>query len=582
MTRVAEDRPILGKTLPSGAALPTQTGAAARPADPGASAAYGVCLHEALELPALAGTVVLAGAEGLHRPVRRLGVWETPDVLPFTREDELLVTTGYPLLDRADQLAGQFVELAGHGVVAVAVKLGAYVESLPDDVLRCADAIGMPVLALPADVSLDDVLNQVLSAVLGRQAALLERSEEIHRALVQVVLGGGGLPEVARALADGLDLSVSVTDAEGRTAAEAEPARAHDAISLADTERADEDGQQDQAVQEHRVVVPIVAGGVGHGSVVAVSRGGEISGPDVHALERAAVVCALVAVKQQAVSAVEERYQADFLRDVLLGRVEDPLAAARHAAAFGWRLDRPVVVLVAQLDPGAARDTTTGDPVTERMANVWRALLRSRDPGAAVCGFATEVVAIAGAGTGVDVERLARDLAASVRDLSAGPVSSSGAASGHASARRRCTTGVSRVVPGLPGLATAYEQARTCVRVSRQVHGPGGLAHFDRLGVHRLLSLVPDTSELRAFLDETLGELALPTPAARDLRRTLEVLLDTNLNVAETARRLHFHYNTLRYRIGKLERILGPFTQDADLRLDLALALRIMPMRGLG
>ena len=137
-------------------------------------------------------------------------------------------------------------------------------------------------------------------------------------------------------------------------------------------------------------------------------------------------------------------------------------------------------------------------------------------------------------------------------------------------------------MPGIAGLAAAYEQARTCVRVSRQVHGPGGVAHFDRLGVHRLLSLVPDSSELRTFLDETLKELARSTAEARDLRRTLEVLLDTNLNVAETARRLHFHYNTLRYRIGKLERILGPFTEDADLRLDLALALRIMPMRGLG
>lgn len=558
MTRVAEDRPVLGSGLPSqpsaDRAARTRVPAGSDREQP-ATPALGISVRDALALAALSGARVLAGADGLDRQVLRLGVWETPDVLPFTRADELLVTTGYPLLGREEQLAAQVEQLAAAGVVAVAVKLGAYVEGLPDDVLRRADVIGLPVLALPADVSLDDVLNQVLGAVLGRQAALLARSEEIHRALVQVVLGGGGLPEVARALADGLDVSVVVVDTDGRVAAQA----GEDVDTAAGTRDA-----------PGRVVVPIVAGGVSHGDVVAVARGGQISPQDVHALERAAVVCALVTVKQLAVGAVEERYQADFLRDVLLGRNDDPTSAARHAASLGWQLDRPVVVVVAQPDEGASLTGPSGDLVTDRVASTWRALLRSRDVGAAVCGFATEVVAIVGAG-GTDVERLARDLSAAARD-----------GGSPSSAKRVLTTGVSRVVPGVAGLATAYEQARTCVRVSRQVHGPGGVAHFDRLGVHRLLSLVPDSVELRTFLDETLGELARPSAQARDLRRTLEVLLDTNLNVAETARRLHFHYNTLRYRIGKLERILGPFTADADLRLDLALALRIMPMRGLG
>jgi purine catabolism regulator len=275
----------------------------------------------------------------------------------------------------------------------------------------------------------------------------------------------------------------------------------------------------------------------------------------VHGLERAATVAALAITKRLAVAAVEDKYRADFLRDLLTGRVAEVDTAVVHARSFGWEIDRPLVAVVASSDEAAS------PPVAERFARAWLAVLRPRDPGAAVVSFNQEVVALLGVPRDGDVDRLLADLDRRVKDA------------------RSFSLGVSRAAATPAELPQAYEQARTAVRIGRRLHGGGARASFDRLGVHRLLAMVPDQEELRRFADEALGELAGDRAEYGDLRRTLEVLLDNNCNVAEAARSLHFHYNTLRYRIDKLERMVGPFTRDPALRLDLALALRVLELR---
>ena len=425
---------------------------------------------------------------------------------------------------------------------------------------------------------------RALEQIVERQAALLEREDEVHRVLVRIVLAGGALAELGDAVAGFFGGAAVVTTTDGRVLAiagaeaEVERTRALDCFDrtgrlLVESEPV---GPRDPGSPgSNRAFVKIVAGSSDHGLLGAFSPERPLTAADVHLLERAATVAALAITKEQAVAAVEGKYRAEFLRDALAGRAGEAADAVSHAASLGWDLSRPMVVVVAETDENDEQTTRSPDEVRslqERFVRAWVQAVRARDSSVPVAGFSQEVVALLPVGADTDPDAVLRtvgDIAKVVRGDGGG-------------GRRSFSTGVSRPVTSAADLPAAYDEALKAVHVGRQMHGESALTHFDGLGIYRLLALIPDGADLHRFVEESLGELATDDSAENaDLRNTLSVLLDTNLNVAETARQLFFHYNTLRYRIAKLERMLGPFTSDPQLRLTLALALRIRQMRGI-
>jgi len=82
-------------------------------------------------------------------------------------------------------------------------------------------------------------------------------------------------------------------------------------------------------------------------------------------------------------------------------------------------------------------------------------------------------------------------------------------------------------------------------------------------------------SEGEAFCADVLGSLeAYDAAHGTTLVATLETFLATR-NAALAARRLYLHYNTLKNRLAKIEEVIGPYLDDPDRCLSLALALRM-------
>jgi purine catabolism regulator len=411
----------------------------------------------------------------------------------------------------------------------------------------------------------------------SRSRDTLERDDALHIALTQVVLEGGDLSQIAAELSAVLDVGVLVTSSDGRERAavlDDDLRAALDKAGLLDPTgrfRVEKAGRQGALVGDGWArMLRVVAAGADLARLVCVRADGPITDLDVRAMERASAVAALFITRQEAVAAVESKYRGDFLRDVFLGRAGEQAYVVEHAEGFGWDLQRPLVVVAAEIDAPSPEEPPVSQlkhrQFQERFSAAWRQVAAAVDPGVASVDFSSEVVTLLPVVEGSTSDVVGRTVHAVAGDRGGG--------------RRSFSVGVSRVVTDLGNLPDAYAQARRALEVGRRIHGRGSTTWFDHLGLHRLIALVPDTGELKAFAHDVLGALAGTTPEAADLRLTLQVLLDTNFNVAEAARTQFFHYNTMRYRVGKLERLLGPLSSDPHLRLDVAVALKVLEITG--
>jgi hypothetical protein len=130
----------------------------------------------------------------------------------------------------------------------------------------------------------------------------------------------------------------------------------------------------------------------------------------------------------------------------------------------------------------------------------------------------------------------------------------------------------------VPSLDAAEEVERAVLAVALQQAGvlpADGLVdagdHLVALILHR------DPLRARSLADRALEPLDRLSPATKQkLTETLACWLEHACNTGETARALHVHMQTLRYRLRQLEEVFGEERLgDGDKRLELQLALKV-------
>ncbi|HEY8524478.1 MAG TPA: PucR family transcriptional regulator ligand-binding domain-containing protein [Acidimicrobiales bacterium] len=495
-------------------------------------------------LKALAGAEaeVVAGQDGLDRPVARSRIAASPAHLRRIDAGDLVVTTNSALGEAGEPWEQLVARLDAARVAAVALSRDDG-EALPTGFLAPADRLGLPIITFPAGIALADVTASVHDALLDAQRQRIERMLDVHHRFTRIVVAGGGTVEVAAAVHDLLGCTVAVVDLDGDPLVVV-PENAPDA----DRVRA--------GPGPGRVSHPIRAGDHAYGAIVALCAGEDLGEDAAMALERAAMAVAMRQAQAAAVAEAEERFAAISLEELISGHALGAVEVAERAASFGWDLQRPRAVLLASIDP-----PTEPDVAARALGTIAAAARATLGRDAIVWRRSATIAALVAPETDAADER--RRLAESLRR--------------ELDQRLRTVTvsiGVGRRVDEPTDLASSFVEASRAVAVGRWAKGRHVTEVFDDLGLERLLATVPQ-DELADFVRRAIGPLHRHDRAhGGELVATLAVWLETR-NMAEAARRIHVHYNTLKNRLERIEAILGPIVDDPARALECEVAIHV-------
>jgi purine catabolism regulator len=271
------------------------------------------------------------------------------DELDDVRPDELLLVPAGALQASDDGRLGRLARcLAERSAAGLLVAPGRSAAAVPATLSTSADAVGLPVLALPPGTRLDAALEQLGTALRAgpvpeaRPTGDHGRADDVHRALLQIVVEGGGLTEVAAGLVGLLGGAVVITTPDGRVLADAgtsptsrvlTPRRASTRPAGCGRGRGRRPHRARRAPRQPRRR-PDRGGAHDHGRIVAFSSRGSLGrgrgdGRARRHRRRAR------GDEAAGVRAVESKYQGDFLRDLLTGQVGPEVGVAHARASAG-------------------------------------------------------------------------------------------------------------------------------------------------------------------------------------------------------------------------------------------------------
>lgn len=554
----------------------------------------GITVKELMELEIMKDSKVLAGDDGLYRRITKVNVMEVPDIINWVEEGEFLLTTAYSIKDNVTRLEELIPEMNRKGLAGLGIKTKRYIEDIPESTLKIANELGFPLIEVPFEISYSTIIANALTEIVNNQTNILYRIDNLHNKLINVMLSGGSLKEIAKALYDSIDnnsmaikeylfeSSVIFCDENKRkyieNTIETESLQKEKTIyGLGDkflhTKQTDKIGEE----KVERLTIPIFTKDREYGCVYIWEDKKPITPVELTVIEASLPILALDLNKKLSIFEIESKHKVEFFEDLFSSEEVRHQKALERASYFDFdnKLGYSVIVISVndrnQNNQYSLDTTRYLHQINVRLLSIISRITKNRKEKIIYGNKSNSIIILFGTELGTKEAKIKQGINSFCNEVLR--------YAEYEHLNDMVSIGVGRNYVNTHDLWKGYREANRAVECQKRSHEKQ-VTHYDDLGIFRILSYEELQPELQQFYKEILEPLVkYDKEKGTELIETLRKYFECAGNLKKISEEMFTHYNTVIYRIQRIKEITGVDLENYDDRLNFQISLKILEMQ---
>ncbi len=547
----------------------------------------GLSVKDVVHLPIFEAAKVKTGKNLLHEIfVERITVIELP-VENFVKKNEMVLSTGIGCEDDPILLKQFVKDVINSGAAALAIAVGRYIHKIPEQVLQLAKYYDFIIIEIPWEIRFGDILEIVLQKINEEKKGDRQQGEVVRQELINCVLHGKGLQEIANTIYKNCKIPVAITDHS-----QGVRANCHFDKKILNIFYGDGRGQLQQIPQSHLLYnehplyhyieeymiegrmcfqLSILNNEKKQGSLLfQLDDRGQLTSFLMNVFDHALTACALYFVKENAVEMTEIRLKDNFILSLAKNNNEVNSRLISKAQLLGYDLTRPYICIVGEVreekDYGGSngslqsmnyyvqKEITSAGKLLHR-----RTMTTFEDGDVTIFLEADHHPYMETANKFLDI------IERRLYELLSGVVLS---------------WGIATHKDGHYVFHNSYQEAKTALDIGKKQKGLGERTFFSDTRINRLLMAISNESEISDIVQDTLQPLLdYDRRRQTDLLYTFMIYNKYKGNVSQTARALNLHRQSLLHRLRNIESLTQLSLVSSDDLFLLELSVRLWMLK---